>query len=179
LAWPEEYEMEQFFVVNSNAKSVSTTIAYDILTSMGQAIPGLMQDLDETGRAWQVHGHELAKEMAEFTSVWMHRIRFANQSLKMTTVLSAGFVNSLKPILASPYFGRLTLGAQAKVLAAYWEAIKSILPGAFSDPQGYVIQKSLGVQVAHSINWNCMRVLRISENFWRTGNQELASFSTL
>ena len=57
LGWPEDYEMEQFYVVNSNAKSVPTTIAFDILAAMGQNIPGLMQELEENGRAWQVHGH--------------------------------------------------------------------------------------------------------------------------
>jgi hypothetical protein len=152
--------MEQFFVVNSTAKSVSTTIAYDILASLGQEIPGLMQDLEERGRAWQVQGQELVKEISATSSIWVNRIRFSNESKAMTTVPSAGFVNSLKPILGSPYFGRLTRGAQAKVLTAYWEAQRGILPEVFSDPPAYVLQKSLGVQVMHTIFNDVMELVR-------------------
>ena len=152
--------MEQFFVVNSNAKSVPTSIAYDILATMGQAIPGLMQDLEERGRGWQVHGHELAKELAETNPIWRNRIRFSNQPKGMTTVASSGFVNSLKSVLGSAYFGRLTRGAQAKVLTAYWDAQRSILPTVFVEPQDYVLQKSLGVQVMHGIFNDVIELVR-------------------
>ena len=164
LGWTEDYEMEQFFVVNSNAKSVPTTIAYDILASMGQSIPGLMQDLEESGRAWQVHGHELAREMSDTSPIWANRIRFSNQPKGGTTVTSSGFVTSLKPVLGSPYFGRLTQGAQAKLLAAYWEAQRSILPKAFDRPQDYVLQKSLGVQVLHGVFNDVLELVRDNQD---------------
>ena len=160
LGWTEDYEMEQFFVVNSNAKSVPTTIAYDILASMGQSIPGLMQDIEESGRGWQVHGHDLAKEMVDTCHIWTNRIRFSNQPKGMTTVTSSGFVNSLKPVLASAYFGRLTQTAQCKVLAAYWEAQRIVLPKVFDEPQDYVLQKSLGVQVMHGIFNDVIELVR-------------------
>ena len=164
LGWSQGYEMEQFFVVNSTAKSVPTSIAYDILASLGQGIPGLMQDLEERGRAWQVHGQELAKELAATSSIWMNRIRFSNEPKGMTTVASAGFAQSLKPILNSAYFGRLTRGAQAKVLTAYWEAQRAILPEVFTDPQDYVLQKSLGVQVMHTIFNDVIEVVRANDD---------------
>ena len=163
LGWSGDYEMEQFFVVNSTAKSVPTTIAYDILATMGQSIPGLMQDLEESGRAWQVHGHELVKEISETSSIWKNRIRFSNQPKGMTTVASAGFVNSLKPVLASAYFGRLTRGAQAKVLTTYWEGQRIILPTVFDEPQDYTLQKSLGVQVMHAIFNDVLEVVRANQ----------------
>ena len=161
LGWTEEYEMEQFFVVNSNQKSVSTTLAFDILTSLGNLVPGLMQDLEESGKAWQVNGQELAEVMAATSLIWAKRIRFSNEQKGMTTVSSAGFVNSLKPILNSPYFGRLKRGAQAKVLTAFWDAQRIILPEVFPDPQAYVLQKSLGVQVMHSIFNEVVEVVRV------------------
>ena len=160
LGWSTEYEMEQFFVVNSTAKSVPTTIAYDILASLGQTIPGLMQDLEEGGRDWQVNGQELAKELAESCQIWKNRIRFSNQPKGMTTVAGAGFVNSLKPILQSAYFGRLTRGAQARVLGAYWDAQRVILPGVFEEPQDYTLQKSVGVQVMHAIFNDVLELVR-------------------
>ena len=164
LGWSEDYEMEQFFVVNSNAKSVPTTIAYDILAEMGQSIPGLMQDLEESGRAWQVHGQELAKELSAASAVWSNRVRFSNQPKGMTTVASSGFVNSLKPVIASAYFGRLTRGAQTRVLATYWDALRAVLPKAFEDPQDYVLQKSLGVQVMHGIFNDVLEVVRANQD---------------
>ncbi len=164
LGWHEEYEMEQFYVVNSNAKSVPTTIAFDILAALGQNIPGLVQDLEENGRAWQVHGQDLTKEISETSPVWRGRIRFSNQPKGMTTVPSAGFVNSLKPVLASAYFGRLTRGAQSKVLSAYWDAQRIVLPNAFSEPQDYVLQKSLGVQVMHSIFNDVVELVRANDD---------------
>ena len=184
LGWPEAYEMEQFYVVNSNAKSVPTSIAFDILAEMGQNIPGLMQDLEENGRAWQVNGQELAKEISETSPVWKGRIRFSNQSRGISTVTNAGFVNSIKPVLASAYFGRLTRGAQAKVLTAYWEALRSILPEAFSDPQEYVLQKSLGVQVMHGIFNDVIELVRAnsdpvseSSSYVKVMDQALANLS--
>ncbi len=160
LGWSEQYEMEQFFVVNHNAKNVPTTIAYDILASLSQDIPGLMQDLEERGKGWQVDGQELAQELAVSSPIWRDRIRFSNEPKGMTTVPSAGFVNSLKPIVGSPYFGRLTKGVQVKVLDAYWEAQKSILPKVFESPEDYVLQKSLGVQVMHGIFNDVVEVVR-------------------
>ena len=163
LGWTEEYEMKQFFVVNSTAKSVSTSIAYDILATMSQSIPDLMEDLEERGRGWQVNGHELAKEIAETSPIWKNRIRFSNQLKGMSTVASAGFVNSLKPILGSAYFGRLTRGAQAKVLTAFWDAQRTILPEVFVEPQEYVLQKSLGVQVMHGIFNDVLELVRANQ----------------
>ena len=164
LGWSKEYEMEQFFVVNSTQKSVPTTIAYDILASLGQVVPGLLQDLEESGREWQINGQELAKELADSSPIWRNRIRFSNQLRGMTTVPSAGFVNSLKPVLQSAYFGRLTRGAQARVLAAYWEAQRAILPAVFDEPQDYTLQKSVGVQVMHGIFNDVLEVVRYNQD---------------
>ena len=130
-------------MVNSNAKSVSTTIAYDILSNLGQVIPGLTQDLEESGKAWQVHGQELTKELAENSGIWKDLIRFSNEPKGASTVQSAGFVSSLRPILSSAYFGRLTRGAQGKVLTA--------------------LQKSLGVAVMHTIFNDVIEVVRSND----------------
>ena len=173
LVWSEEYEMQQFFVVNSTAKSVPTTIAYDILASLGERIPGLMEDLEERGKAWQINGQELAKEIAQSSPIWMHRIRFSNELKGMTTVPGAGFVNSLQPILNSPYFGRLTRGAQVRVLTAYWEGLKIVLPTVFTDPQDCVLQKSLSVQVLHTIFNDVLEVVRANDH----SVTELASYA--
>ncbi len=160
LGWDKNEEMRQFFVVNSTAKSVPTTIAYDLLAELGHTVPGLIDEIEEQGRSWQVQGQELARELADKSDIWRNRIRFSNQPLATTTVPSAGFVNSLRPILNSAYFNRLAPGAQARVLDAYWEGQRQILPAVFQHPQDYVLQKSLGVQVMHSIFNDVLEVVR-------------------
>ena len=71
---------------------------------------------------------------------------------------------ALKPVLASAYFGRLTRGAQAKVLAAYWDAQRTVLPNVFAEPQDYVLQKSLGVQVMHGIFNDVVELVRANDD---------------
>jgi hypothetical protein len=68
-----------------------------------------------------------------------------------TTIPSASLVTSLKPLLSSPYFGRLKSDQQMKVLDAYWQGIREVLRPAFDNPDEYAIQKGIGVIVMHTI----------------------------
>ena len=60
-------------------------------------------------------------------------------------------VVSLKPLLASPYFGGLKPDQQLKVLDAYWQGIREVLRPAFDDIDTYAIQKGVGVIVMHLV----------------------------
>jgi hypothetical protein len=59
-------------------------------------------------------------------------------------------VSSLKPLIKSVYFGQITIPNQVKVLTAYWNAIRQVIPGPFEDPGDYVLQKGLGAMVLHN-----------------------------
>src|SRR5262249_34725009 len=83
--------------------------------------------------------------------IWRHRIRLPSMEKGETTIPSASMVTSLKPLLASPYFGGLKTEQQLRVLAAYWEGIREVLRPAFDDPTEYVIQKGVGVIVMHAL----------------------------
>ena len=46
----------------------------------------------------------------------------------VTTVGSSGVVNSLKQLLATPYFGAITTSNQIAILSAYWQGVKQVSP---------------------------------------------------
>ena len=144
LGWSQDYEMEQFFVVNSTAKSVPTSIAYDILATMSYNIPGLRQDLEESGRGWQVLGQELAKELADSSQIWTNRIRFSNQPKGTTTVPSAGFVNSLKPVLGAAISGGLTVVLKSKCSPPFGRHSERFCPGCLRNRKTTCCRRASG-----------------------------------
>jgi hypothetical protein len=61
----EQEEMEQFYVVNSRAKSVRTDLAFALLRKITDRDPLMMERLDEKGRSWQVAAEKLVEALAE------------------------------------------------------------------------------------------------------------------
>lgn len=147
----EEEEMEQFYIVNSTAKSVKTDLALALLRKRVNKDPEIYEALQERGRAWQVDGQTIVERLAADSQIWRGRVRLPNMEKGETTIPSASLVTSLKPLLASPYFGGLKPDQQIKVLDAYWHGIREILRPAFDDPDKYTIQKGVGVIVMHSV----------------------------
>ena len=150
LGGSEFEEMEEFHVVNSNAKSVSTSLAYDILKQRAANNPSLQQQLQETGKEWIIRAEEIVEELAK-TPLWTGRVRFPRLPGASTTISNNGMASSLKPLLALGYFGRLSTENQVRILAAYWEGIRRIIPDPFLDPPAYSLQKALGVNALHQV----------------------------
>jgi len=160
LGADEFQEMEQFYVVNTYAKSVRTDLAYDILKTRAETDPGVIQELIEAGKDWIPTGQELAQRLSS-SALWRGRIRFPNQASEVTTISSSGMVNSFKPLLATAFFQRLKIEGQVKIVQTYWDGIQRVLPEAFSpDPKGFSLQRSLGVQVMHRLMVDVIEVLR-------------------
>jgi len=146
----ETEEMKQFYVVNSTAKSVRTDLALDLLKQRAENEPGLMESLEESGESWKVKGQTLVDEI-KHSAVWRGLIRFPNEPKGDTTINSAGMVSSLKPLLATPYFGSISTENQIKVLDSYWKGIRNVIPEAFDEPNEYTIQKSIGAAIMHGV----------------------------
>lgn len=146
----EQQEMEEFYVVNSTAKSVRTDLAYDLLRERAHADPEVMTAAIESGDQWKVDGQTLTEELAR-RSVWKGRIRFPGQPAAGSTIGSAGMVTSLKALLGNSFFGSIAPGSQVDVLEAYWQGIAKVLPEPFIDPSIYALQKSTGVQAMHAV----------------------------
>lgn len=151
LGADERDEMEQFYVVNSTAKSVRTDLALDLLKQRAESDPEVLSSLIERGESWKVKGQTLVEELERLSPVWKGRIRFPGEPRGATTIRSSGMVSSLKPLLATPYFGSITTENQVKVLDAYWQGIRKVIPEVFDDPQEHVIQKMTGALVVHGL----------------------------
>lgn len=160
LGASEREEIRQFYVVNSTAKSVRTDLALDLLKQRAESEPGVMDALIESGETWKVKGQQIVEDLERASSLWRGRIRFPGEPLGGTTIGSAGIVGSLKQLLATPYFGSLTPPNQVKILSAYWEGIREVLPEVFLDPQEYAIQKSVGVQIMHGLLVSVLEYIR-------------------
>ena len=154
-------EMEQFYVVNSNAKSVRTDLALDLLKQRAESDPNIMEALIERGEKWKVDAETIVEKLSETSPVWKYRIRFPNQPKIDTTIGSASMVSSLKPLLGTPYFGAINIDNQLKILDAYWRGIREVLPEVFNeDPSRYSIQKGSGVGVLHGVLVQVLEYIR-------------------
>lgn len=159
LGAAEEEEMDQFYIVNSKAKSVRTDLAYELLSQRAKD-PEVMESLVERGRDWEVHATNVVKQLSEDSPVWRNRIRFAAMEKGDTVMPSASMVSSLKPVLSSPYFKALSSAQQVSILDAYWRGVREVLPDAFDEPSEFSVQKGIGVMVLHMLFTQVIEIAR-------------------
>ncbi len=159
LGATELEEMEEFYIVNSTAKSVRTDLAFDLLKQRAENDPAVYDSLLERGQAWRVEAQGIAEELAR-TAKWVGRIRFPGEEKGATTIGSSGMVGSLQDLLANTFFGSISRGNRIQILDAFWKGVSAVLPEAFEDPERFVIQKSTGVQVMHRVLIPALEYLR-------------------
>lgn len=156
----ESEEMSQFYTVNSTSKAVKTDLAYALLKKRSETEDGLIEALQERGRDWQVIGQTIVERLATDSLIWRSRIRLPGMDASGTIIPSASMVSSLKPVLSSPFFSRLKIDQQVRVLDAFWEAVRDVLRDAFEDPSEYAVQKGVGVMVLHVLLPEVLEVVR-------------------
>jgi DGQHR domain-containing protein len=159
LGASESEEMSQFYVVNSTAKSVRTDLALDLLKQQAENDPNVYTALVQKGEDWKVEAQTLTEKLDK-TRLWKHRIRFPGEPKAETTLSSSGMVSSLKQLLGTPFFSQISTENRMKILEAYWEGIRDILPDPFEDPTAYALQKSSGVIIVHSLLVQVLELLR-------------------
>jgi hypothetical protein len=71
----EAEEIEQFYVVNSRAKSVRTDLALLLLRTIADRDPKMLERLEEKGRDWHVPAEKLVEVLADNNLVWRGLIR--------------------------------------------------------------------------------------------------------
>ncbi len=163
LGADEDEEMDQFYTVNSKAKSVRTDLAYELLKHRADNDKDVYQSLIERAREWQVDGQNIAQRLNDGSSVWRQRIRFASDDKGSTTITSTSMVNSLKaPLNDSSYFKRASIDLRVKILDAFWKGVAIALPDAFEDPTDYSLQKGLGVAIMHEVLPDVIEIVRTS-----------------
>lgn len=160
LGATEEEEMNQFYIVNSTAKSVKTDLALALLRRRTESDADVYEALQERGRAWQSDGQHVVERLANESSIWRGRIRLPSMEKGGTTISSASMVSSMKPLLVSPYFGGLKPEQQLKVLESFWAGVREVLRPAFDDPEKYVVTKGVAVMVLHGLLPDVLERLR-------------------
>ena len=159
LGADENEEMEQFYVVNSTAKSVRTDLALDLLKQRAESDPNVLEGLVERGEAWKVKAQTIVEALAE-TQIWRGRIRFPGQPTSGTTIANSGMVNALKQLLSTPYFGSITTENQVKILDAYWRGANKVILEPFEAPTEFTLQKMTGVTVMHGLLISVLEYVR-------------------
>lgn len=155
-------EMRQFYVVNSNAKSVPTDLAYALLAKQAQESPEERQSLLEGKDGWKIIGQELAKQL-DATPPWHGRIQFPGQKkTKQMIIPSSGMVNSLRELARGSYayFAQAGTKQQVEMLTAYWSGILRVLPEANEEPEEYTLQKMTGAVLMHMVFPNVVELVR-------------------
>jgi len=147
----ENQELEQFYVVNSTAKSVKTDLALDLLRQRAESDSKVMDSVLEKGEIWKIKGQSVCQEINAIDGVWCSRIKMPNEAKLQTIIPSSGFVTSLKKLLTSPFFEALTEDDLVNILNSYWKGVARSCPDAFDNPKKYTIQKGIGVHVFHNI----------------------------
>ncbi|MCY3673668.1 MAG: DGQHR domain-containing protein [Paracoccaceae bacterium] len=162
----ESREMEQFHIVNSNAKSVPTDLALDLLKARYEQDPNFKSEVIEKSLEWQVEAQKMTELLTTNNTIWKGRIRLPNTPKGETIVPSASFARSLKPLLSTTtlFSSIKDTNKQVQILDTYWKGINRILPEAFENPSKFSLQKGVGVDVMHSILLIVMDLVRTNND---------------
>jgi DGQHR domain-containing protein len=157
-------EMNEFYQVNTNAKSVSTSLAYTLLAQLAQTDPALHEALVIGEKDWITRGQSVMEELEKLAGPWTGRFQPANTRKRVGDGMIMPmpmFVRSLKPVLDMPLLKQASDETVAKILNAYWLGIAEVLPEAFDgQPEDYVIQKGQGVVALHRVLPQVVEVVR-------------------
>lgn len=159
-------EMKEFYEVNTNAKSVKTDLAWELLRQMAKEDPDLAEALELSGKDWTARGIDIARALNQLDGPWKDRIQAPNQQRVRTDKLiiaEAEFVRSLRPILDMALFSKADADVIARIIDAYWKGIAKVLPEPFesgTSPKEWAIQKGSGVVPLHRVLPRVIEVVR-------------------
>lgn len=158
----EREEVNQFYIVNTTAKSVKTDLAFDLLKQRADADGKVMNDAIEKGMDWKIAAQGIVDELYAVSPVWKGRIQLANQERGRAIIPAASFVTSLKSLLTnSPVFKKVSAEKRVKMIDAYWCGIRDALREPFDgDASHYALQKGIGVTAMHEILPTVIEIVR-------------------
>lgn len=159
LGWSVDQELEEFYRVNSNAKSVPVNLAYDLLRKLNKIDSSMAKMLEIKGESWKVWGQNVVERIVNECPEWKGKVKFANEKGKGFTIPASGFVASLKPIWDSDFFKDQEEDDQIAMLCAFWCGVKMVLPEVFDAPSDYLVQKRIGTSVLHGVFPRVMQVI--------------------
>lgn len=151
LGLSTQEEMKEFYEVNSNAKSVRTDLAWELLRQLAEHDPKLAEKLEVKRQDWKLRGLEVVKELRKLDGPWTASIQKPNEhgSRKdRLTIAQVQFITALKPVLDMPLLNKAEPEKIAQIVNAYWQGIARVIPEPFDskeNPKNWVIQKGVGV----------------------------------
>lgn len=175
-------EMNQFTIINGTAKSVRTDLVNSILTAT--AAKKGDQAVAEKDR-WKVVVTRAVERLdKDPSSPWHNLILMPDEAGSPKgsgekIVRATSFMTSLGPVHNwLKEFGFLekcpNLQAEAGVLydvvAAYWKALKEVVPEAFEAPDEHVIQKTPGLFSLHKLLAYLLPIMFKGHQAWTTEN---------
>lgn len=153
LGATEDQEVNQFYVVNTTAKSVKTDLALDLLKQRADADGRVRTDAIEKGIDWKIDAQEIVDELYQSSPIWKKRIQLANQAKGDAIITAASFIASLKPLLTnSTVFKNVSAEKQVSIINEFWKGVREALREPFDgDANHYALQKGIGVTALHEI----------------------------
>ena len=160
-------EAKQFVIVNRTQKKVRTDLGERFLQRavkeeglVNLINKGMMRGIEWIPTAIAVADLLYKNEQ----SVWYNKIRLPNEPRGNTSVSQKSFTDSLKPLINpdGPLAGKPE-DTIAAIINRYWDAIHEVCPVPFDDAESYVMQRTMGVFVLHSILPRILIKLRIDE----------------
>lgn len=146
-----DQELEQFYVVNSTAKSVKTDLAFDLLKQRAERDGAVLTGLIEVGQDWKVEAQALTEILNEKSEIWRGRIRLANEDKKISIIQSSSFVTSLKKFLTYPLVKNLSRQKKYEMIESYWRGVRGAMKEPFATLENYTLLKGIGVWAMHEI----------------------------
>ncbi|MFD6967695.1 DGQHR domain-containing protein [Streptomyces sp. NPDC059949] len=156
-------EMREFYEVNTNAASVKTDLAWQLLTKMAEDDPELREMLAAEDKDWITRAYAVVDELEKLDGPWKGRFQEANRRKTRgdgVIIPKPQFARSLKPVLDMPSFKRADAATVAAVLNAYWAGIKQVMPEPFDEASDFVLQKGNGAVALHRVLPQVVEVVR-------------------
>jgi len=163
LGLEQAEEMREFYEVNTNAASVKTDLAWELLTKMAEEDPELREMLAAEDKDWITRAYAVVDALEEFDGPWQGRFKEANRRKSRgdgVTIPKPQFARSLKPVLDMPSLKRADAATIATVINAYWSGIRQVMPEPFDEPQDYVVQKGNGAVALNRVLPQVIEVVR-------------------
>lgn len=142
-----------FYDVNWNQKRVPTDLAQRLIEQQMRD-PNLKMQIIGQGKDWIPRAVKVVDAMLDMPGhPWVGKIGIPGTKVAGVLTKQVSFVSSLKPIMMNSLYGSSSVEPSeiAQLLVRYWQAIESVCPEAFEDPDEYVIQKTTGIFPLHSI----------------------------
>jgi DGQHR domain-containing protein len=166
LGLSQDEEMLEFYEVNSNAKAVSTGLAWEILRKRAAYDADFALDQEFQGKDWKTKGADVVDELRKLEGPWKDTIQAPNVQKRRNdrlTLVQAQFVRSLRPVLDMALLRKADPSVIAQILNAYWQGIAKVLPEPFDpneNPKQWVIQKGPGAIALHRVLPDAIEVVR-------------------